>query len=208
MDDNYRDFIKDGPITYVGKVDSVKVYPGRNRAKLSWKLSPDPEAAYLWLRWTQAGKTDSIKLNIIRKQGIDTAETLISSLAEGAYTFHIQTFDEQGNQSVNVESFGTIYGDSFQSQLTERVISGQTKTADTLAIRFFAESSDYLVKTIFSYESTENDIKEVILPRNGQEVKLGKFKYGTDLRFRSAFLPDTLAIDTLYTSFTTLRIEN
>ena len=34
MDATYKEFIEEGPIVYIGKVDSLKAYAGRNRAML------------------------------------------------------------------------------------------------------------------------------------------------------------------------------
>jgi hypothetical protein len=42
MDDTYDDFIKDGEIVYVGRVDSARAYPGNNRMDLSMLLTADP----------------------------------------------------------------------------------------------------------------------------------------------------------------------
>ena len=35
MDATYTDFIKDGPIVYIGKADSLKAFSGKNRIKLT-----------------------------------------------------------------------------------------------------------------------------------------------------------------------------
>ena len=37
MDATYKEFIEEGPIVYIGKVDSLKAYAGRNRQKYSGK---------------------------------------------------------------------------------------------------------------------------------------------------------------------------
>ena len=37
MDATYKEFIEEGPIVYIGKVDSLKAYAGRNRAMLEWQ---------------------------------------------------------------------------------------------------------------------------------------------------------------------------
>lgn len=206
MDYLYQDFIKDGEITYIGKVDSVKFYPGRMRIKVSWKLSPDPDAKFVMLQWIREGVADSAQVPIVRKPGIDTAEYLVEQVQEGPYTFNIRTLDDKGNRSINVERYGTVYGSSYQEQLVERKINTQTKNANELIIKFFSESSEQMVKTELNYEDNDGIDKTVILPAKSTEAKLPGFKYGADLKYRTAFLPDSLAIDTFYTSYTTLRI--
>lgn len=43
MDATYKEFIEEGPIVYIGKVDSLKAYAGRNRVMLEWQKLLDPQ---------------------------------------------------------------------------------------------------------------------------------------------------------------------
>ena len=51
MDATYKEFIEEGPIVYIGKVDSLKAYAGRNRAMLEWQKLLDPRAKTAKIFW-------------------------------------------------------------------------------------------------------------------------------------------------------------
>ena len=51
MDATYKEFIEEGPIVYIGKVDSLKAYAGRNRQyalspKSPWRVLPATQIEY------------------------------------------------------------------------------------------------------------------------------------------------------------------
>src|SRR3546814_2920667 len=51
QDDTYRQFLDKGEIVYVGKADSVQVFPGKNRLKLSWLILADPNVSKAKVFW-------------------------------------------------------------------------------------------------------------------------------------------------------------
>ena len=55
MDATYKEFIEEGPIVYIGKVDSLKAYAGRNRAML--------ELIHVLKQLKSSGKTERDPLN-------------------------------------------------------------------------------------------------------------------------------------------------
>ena len=59
MDATYKEFIEEGPIVYIGKVDSLKAYAGRNRVMLEWQKLLDPRAKTA----KYSGKTERSLLN-------------------------------------------------------------------------------------------------------------------------------------------------
>src|SRR5690606_36937801 len=115
MDHHYREFMKGGEITYVGRVDSVYTYPGHNRMKLSWKKSTDPSVRYTMLYWSYQGIIDSLKIPVEQHTVVDTASATIDNLEEGDYVFNLRNLDDNGNRSLNVEKTGKVYGASYLS---------------------------------------------------------------------------------------------
>src|SRR3546814_12167236 len=72
QDDNYRQFLEKGEIVYVGKADSVQVFPGKNRLKLSWLILADPNVSKAKVFWNN--HSDSLEIPLIKSSGIDTVE--------------------------------------------------------------------------------------------------------------------------------------
>src|SRR3546814_7884614 len=75
QDDTYRQFLDKGEIVYVGKADSVQVFPGKNRLKLSWLILADPNVSKAKVFWNN--HSDSLEIPLIKSSGIDTVEIVI-----------------------------------------------------------------------------------------------------------------------------------
>src|SRR3546814_259268 len=124
----YKDFLETATRLYVGKVDSVKVHPGRNRIKLSWLPSPDQSVQNTRVYWNN--NRDSVVQRVKRVPGVDSSEIIINGLMEGNYAFTIFTYDDKNNKSVGVEVFGRAYGSTYESKLSNRVIEGVNADAE------------------------------------------------------------------------------
>src|SRR5215207_1597368 len=118
MDDNYKDFIKDGDIIYTGRVDSVQTFSGKNRIALSMLLLSDPKINKVKIYWNN--HTDSVVQTVNRTTGIDTVKFLLNNMAEGTYSFDIYTYDQAGHSSVKVSAIGVVYGTNYISSLFNR----------------------------------------------------------------------------------------
>ena len=107
MDATYKEFIEEGPIVYIGKVDSLKAYAGRNRAMLEWQKLLDPRAKTAKIFWEN--RTRSTELQLTDKAGL--TQVIVKDLAEGSYVFEVCTYDTHGNSSIMSEVPCTVYGD-------------------------------------------------------------------------------------------------
>ena len=77
MDATYKEFIEEGPIVYIGKVDSLKAYAGRNRAMLEWQKLLDPRAKTAKIFWEN--RTRSTELQLTDKAGL--TQVIVKDLA-------------------------------------------------------------------------------------------------------------------------------
>eukprot|EP01035_Chromulina_nebulosa_P050567 gene50567-68776_t len=100
MDDYKEQFLGSGTITYAGKIDSVKAHPGDGRLMISGLLIADPKIKLLKIFWNN--KTDSFVMPITRTAGVDTVRAILNNMEEAVKSFTILTYDEYGNQSVDV----------------------------------------------------------------------------------------------------------
>src|SRR5688572_9070841 len=118
MEDTYKDYIQDGEIIYTGRVDSVKVYPGHNRIRLSMLLLSDPKITTVKVFWNE--KMDSAVQNITRSPGVDTVYFLLDNMTEATYSFQIYTYDDKGHSSIKTEVIGAVYGQTYINSLFNR----------------------------------------------------------------------------------------
>src|SRR5690606_24748367 len=150
MDYHYRDFLPMANRIYVGKVDSVKVHPGKNRIKFSWKKSPDPTVTHVTAYWNN--KRDSLTIPI-SDDAIDTAELIVPNLDEETYVFELFASDAVGNRSVPVEVVGKVYGAQYESLLLNRLPRSAQVQGDSLVVAWFEAGGDGLLGTTISYRN-------------------------------------------------------
>lgn len=205
--DDYKKFIEDSPvINYTGKVDSVKVYSGKNRVIIKGLLVSDPKIREARIYWD--GRRDSLVIPITRKAGVDTLKAEINNLEDRVYNFEIVTFDDKGNKSVKVYAFGRSYGTNFQLSLVNRPISANSlKTYDNTFSATFGNVDRTL--GIFATEvryidvSGKSNITRLEIDKNA--LDLVNVKVGEKISYRSLYLPDTLCLDTFYTDYIDLK---
>src|SRR6266540_6568974 len=73
--DDYKKYTAGGETTYTGKMDSVKIYPGRLRVKLTGLLPADPNITRCKISWNS---NDSIEYSISKSTGVDSFNKIIN----------------------------------------------------------------------------------------------------------------------------------
>ena len=198
MNDVYKDFVKGGAINYTGKVDSVKVFPGKNRIQFTYQLRSDPKIIKTVIYWNN--RKDSMVEPIQRKPGIDTITTLIPQIAEGTYTFTFVTYDNQGNSSVSVDIPGNVYGSNYESFLTSRPMRTSEMTPQGDALITWYTADPLMIGTEMSYTGIDDEEKVVMLPASELEGVMEDFKDGAGYSYRTMYQPEPNMIDTLYSA--------
>lgn len=204
--DEYKDkYASGGSIIYPGKMDSVKVFSGKNRVLITGLFTSDPKITKYRVFWNS--RQDSVEVAVKRTGGVDTAKLFISNLPEGVMSFEIRTYDDQGHISVPVNIAGNVYGSLYQSSLTNRgVAKAEIQKDGSALINWVDVNSDAgLVSMRIKYTdiaSKQHDTLIKSLP-TGLSTSLPNFKIGSVnlFNYRTAFLPNPTAIDTFYTDF-------
>lgn len=202
--DDYKKYIEDKPvINYTGKVDSVRVFSGKNRVLIKGLLVSDPKIKEARIYWD--GRRDSLVVPISRTSGVDTLKAAIANLEDRVYNFEIVTFDDQGNKSVKVYAFGRSYGENYQLSLTNRPIATNSLNTRTNTFDVTFGNVDRTLG-IFATELKyidllgQEQVKRIKIDENA--LSLSNVKVGELMSYRSLYLPDTLCLDTFYTDYT------
>ena len=198
--DDYKAYMPEGEIRYVGTADSVRIYPGKNRLLLSWLLISDPNVVRCVVYWNN--KTDSVILNVQKTAGIDTINLMLENMAERSYNFEIYTYDADGNRSVPVFENGTAFGERYQEVLLPRLVKEAWLRDNTAVLSLDVPGSD-VFGTELIYTSISGQPARLIIPPDSAEARISDYKAGTTFEYRTMYLPDTLSIDTFYTDFLT-----
>jgi hypothetical protein len=204
MNDLHDQYLRQGEFIYTGHVDSAKCFAGNNRILLRYWTS-DPKAKKLLVYWSS--RSDSLLLDIPEKNIRDSTEVYITNMEEGSYYFELFTFNKElKNRSVAYNIEGNVYGSSYQATLRDRGIKSISYDAATeKLIIYWSGAIQNSVGNEITYRSnTDEIISKWVLP-NDKETLLENIS--NDVNYRTAFLPETNAIDTFYTDWKKVELN-
>ncbi|MGS2761510.1 DUF4998 domain-containing protein [Sinomicrobium sp. M5D2P9] len=203
--DDYKEYVRDGEISYTGKIDSLKIYSGRNRVRVEGLFKADPKITECRIYWND--RADSLVIPVTKTANLDTLRTLIEGLDENIYNFEIRTYDQLGNSSVPVYATGTAYGQRYQASLINRPVNKSDLYAGDLTATVAYAGMD-LTSGVFATEiifMDGNDGEHILrVPIDSTGVEIENYKIGTEYQYRTLFLPDSTSIDTFYTDYTSI----
>lgn len=204
MNDIQQEYLDQGENIYVGKADSLLVNGGYNRVQIQGWMHYAKSADKCVIRWKNGEKSDSIIISSTEWQATDTLRILIDNLEEGAQRFFVQTYDKEGNKSLNVECNGYVYGDNYILTATPKIITLMTPKPEGPIVLTWS-MSDEAVFVDLKYESDDNSMKTMRIPAAEAETILADWKLGGNVETRTVLVPEVAALDTLYTAWTQLE---
>lgn len=204
MNATYDEFVKDGEVVYIAKVDSVTAYPGNNRMGLSMLLTSDPRISKVKVYWSAGGQTDSTEKEVQRTDNVDTVRFSFNKLAEGTYTFNIYSYDKAGHRSVKNDVIGTVYGERYIAQLVNRAIksTAYSDVAQMATIKWYGVGADVIGQEIL-YTDNFGAQQKIYSKNQGpaDSTMLPAYKKGNSFQFRTLYKPAPNAIDTFYSNY-------
>jgi hypothetical protein len=197
MNATYYDFIKDGPLVYTGKADSVTAHAGNGRVMLSWLLTSDQTIKTCKVFWNFGA--DSMMVPVTKTAHTDTIRTYINNLNEGTYNFTVYTYDSAGHHSVGSEAIGSSYGAIFMSSLAAKPVRSFTKDATSAKVIWVGKDARCL-GTEWSYTNTDQQPYDYFSSRQDTTI-LTSCDVNSPVTYRTLFVPEPDAIDTFYTDY-------
>ncbi|RYG20515.1 MAG: DUF5013 domain-containing protein, partial [Chitinophagaceae bacterium] len=200
-EDDYKKFAEGGEISYTGKLDSAKIWSGKNRVMVSGLFMADPKITYARIFWNN--KADSVSIPVQKVNVVDTFSFVIENVTEGVHNFIIHTYDAAGNRSIPVYRTGRSYGARYEVSLFNRPI-GSAITNQAGKTRIEWQGMDRLTgvfATEVEYTDINNKLVKVKTPIDSTGTTLEDFKPSSNIKYRTLFLPDTVSIDTFKTSY-------
>lgn len=206
MDETYREFLKDGRIIYTATPgDSLKVHSGRNRLQLSWPAAPDPKVSEARFYWN--GRQDSLVTNI-KNPPNGRVNIMINDLPEGTYLFEMYTFDDLGHRSVKKDFVGQTFGDRYQQSILVRPVDEAIIDEDEVTAYWGGNPNSQAYYSEIIYKDNSDKDRVIRAYANTETSVLRDFQAGQEtIRYRTAYLPTPLAIDTFYTDWGTQRVK-
>ena len=205
MNDLHDQYLEEGEKIYVGQPDSAKVLPGVGRAMIHYWIS-DPKATKLMVYWNSG--EDSVLVDIPGSPGTSAKQLLISDLEERMYYFQLVTMNsELKNRSIPMETSGHVYGPKFQKTLIERNLKYATfQTQDTVFTQW-GSIPEYYMKSEIKYKNKAGNYVTKFITSGESSLLLEGFS--GEFEFRTLYLPEEEAYDTLYSNFISVnRIDS
>lgn len=202
MLDNIEQYIKDGETLYVGKVDSLKIYPGRERVELKGNLNYGFSQTRCTIEWQHpSGERQVKEIDIERKSPDDILDVVLTDMQEGPYEFTVTTYDASGNKSIPVKANGYVYGDLYEESLINRSIDGEIVTGYldgnfTATVKWMPLNYSEALATILTYELADGSGTETLEISTAETSSVIRgAKPGGEFNWYTVYKPDTLAID-------------
>lgn len=200
--DAYKKYSTESEVIYSGKVDSLKAYPGNKRVELTGMLNADPKIATIKIFWNNG--TDSVVYDA-KSIVVNNMFDQIVSVPEGVANFEVFTYDASGNKSVPSYISQTIYGDVYESALTNRIISVAELIGNDVNITWADVSATAgVIGMQVEYTDQSDVLRDTIInstSATGFGSVLPNYKAGTKFQYRTLYKPVPIAIDTFYSQY-------
>lgn len=192
-DEAYKDFVPQGEIIYPGKVDSLKVNPGKNRIELEWLLKTDSRIVKCRIYWNR--KADSSDVTVQRTTGVDTIRTVLDAMTEGPYVFEVYTFNAQGDRSIKQEVNGDVYGEFYESNLANRILKSAVIDNGNAKLQW-DEADPRSPAVRLTYTDQDGVAQTLLVPSTESTTILNGAPQTGTMEFKTLYLPVPNAIDT------------
>jgi hypothetical protein len=193
MDSMYREFIVPSGLKYPQKPDSLKIYAGLNKIRITWLKAKDPTVVRTEIYWNNY--QDTLKIDITDTVG-DIVAVDMPDLGENTYTFYLRTFDADNNASVTAEISGATYGENYIRSIADRAVVNAVRDSNNFGtIKWRPRTPDLLYSEI-RYTTTANNTEVIRVSPAESITECPDVQPKTMFEYRSVFLP-TRGIDTV-----------
>lgn len=194
MDDNFNQYVENGEIEYSNKVDSIKTFSGKNRATITASLFNAITVKEVIVSWDRGENMMSFPYQK-SENDIDELELIIPDLEEKSYQLSVYTKDSQGAESIKVDAFVNVFGESYRSNLVAKAFKSTRANADSLAIEL-SISSSLERNTEFKYfdKTTGDEVVVTTMPGDANVV-LRNVDFTKTIQHHTFYVPEEDAID-------------
>ena len=200
MNDLHDIYLQKGEKTYIGRVDSIHSFGGRERVLIRYWIT-DPRVKKLHIFWNQ--KRDSVIVSVPVHNPVAPLEVMIGdgngSIKEGDHTFFFYSHDDRGHRSVVFESLINVYGDRYQSTLINRSLRSKAKSGENqLTLTWSGRGNENEIGVEISFtEKSSGSLKDIFIPTTQLSVPtiIVDIDLQKEISYRTWFKPDSESID-------------
>ena len=206
MDDIQRRHAEKEEQVYLGKVDSIRFFPGFGRVKLTWYIGSGPKVDRTIIYWNM--RRDSVVKAFTRTvAGMQKDSIILENVREGTTLFEFRNVNDEGETSLYSSASVTVWGETYADGLNGRkLVSFDFDYANSKYKLGLSPvtGDDGVVYSHIAYTNSSGQGKTVKIERTTNEIELEGLPAGGAFRFRTVFfLPE--GMDTVYNSYLTLN---
>ncbi len=158
-----EEYTSRGETNYVGKLDSVVVNGGNTRVIIEGKNTYMRNATECLVWWVApSGEIVERVFDITQYANSEKTTVVVDNLAEGNYQFNVVTKDAQGNKSLPVECYGSVYGPIYAKTQLGAIVTNITRNEDGSAVLSLSDVDD-VTKLVISYINVDGVTQSVEL---------------------------------------------
>lgn len=212
MLDNIQPYLDEGETIYVGKLDSLKAFSGKNRIKIKGKMMYGVNQIKCVINYRNpiTLQAESQEFPIERQEPREEFEFILENLTEGQYDFSVITYDPKNNQSIPTEISAYAYGEQYQQSLINRIIRNispeqildeKNQTKWIAKIDWNISRGDGIIGCNIEYEQENGNLKSIYIPVEEITTELDNFKAGGKLRYNTEYMPEETSLDKFITEY-------
>ncbi|SHH81547.1 protein of unknown function [Wenyingzhuangia marina] len=199
--DEYLKYTEGGEISYTGRIVNLSIHPGRNRVKVEGIILADPKVTEVRVYWNSL--RDSVSIPVDRTEDRDTISYYINNMEENIYNFTVNTLDALGNKSIPTQLTQTVYGDRYQSSISNRPFKSNTIVGDSINISFSTvDKSSGIVGSYIQYTNILEELKTAFISVDSTSIGINNYKASSPYKYRTFFIPASQGLKSIDTFFT------
>ena len=200
MNDLHEGYLAEGEIIYAAQVDSVSIHTGYYRAELELLINSQ-RIEKVRIFWNDYA--DSSDISIGSQTGVFFH--LLDDMDERDYIFHCVSLDKYDNPSLPFELTGTVYGENYKTQLSNRRVSLAVTAVDSvenvLSLTWTTLSSLDQGVTM-EYFNADSTWVQLDVPADEQVTYIESWFPETTFRYSTLYKPTEDAIDVFEADYT------
>lgn len=192
MNELHEEWMKDGEINYIGKVDSAHVTSGDQRIGFDCYLS-DKRVKYLNINWVEFGMNRETRIAVEEVVPGSPFSFILEddqAVAEGDFTFTFISDDNAGTYSIDFNTVGKVYGEKYAGSLTNRTLLGFELVEEGIYMQFSAplNETDQGLEVYYN-NGTEDVTLSFTVEELEEPVFISTPNFDTPLQYSTLYQP-------------------
>ena len=191
----HEKYIEDGEIIYASKVDSLRTLPGNGRIEIAGYLTKAFSVNEITVFWNKGENSQTFSYSKSQND-TDPLGLIVTGLEEKSYEFDVYSKDEDGNESIKVTVFGTVYGETYRANLQARELNSVTFNSDENVVSINLKPSSELTRsTEIKYTNLSGEETVVTVMNSESDVILEQVNTMLPITYRTYYVPTEASED-------------